>query len=154
MQTMAIFPIKSNPVKRQTIILMKITLLEYYHKFVMGCSIVITNKILHRDIKSQNIFLTTKEEAKIGDFGISKVLEHTRDNLNTLVGTPWYLSPEIIENKPYNLKSDIYALGVLLYEMWALKHPYSSKESIHELAMKIVSAKYEPIPEFYSDALK
>lgn len=88
MQTMAIFPIKSNPVKRQTIILMKITLLEYYRKFVMGCSIVITNKILHRDIKSQNIFLTTKEEAKIGDFGISKVLEHTRDNLNTLVGTP------------------------------------------------------------------
>lgn len=74
-------------------------------------------KILHRDIKSQNIFLTTKEEVKIGDFGISKVLEHTKDNLQTLVGTPCYLSPEIIENKGYNLKSDIYSLGVLLYEM-------------------------------------
>ena len=81
--------------------------------------------ILHRDIKSSNIFLTSNGTIKIGDFGIAKILEGTCDAANTIVGTPYYLSPEVCENKPYNYKSDIWALGCVLYELCALKVHFS-----------------------------
>ena len=77
-------------------------------------------KILHRDLKSQNIFLTKKGIVKLGDFGIARVLSNTRSKAKTVVGTPYYLSPEIIKSEAYSFKSDIWSLGVLLYEMAAL----------------------------------
>ena len=57
---------------------------------------------------------------KLGDFGIARVLSDTKSKAKTVVGTPYYLSPEIIHNQPYSFKSDIWSLGVLLYEMCAL----------------------------------
>jgi NIMA (never in mitosis gene a)-related kinase len=62
-------------------------------------------KIIHRDLKCQNIFLTKDNTIKLGDFGIARVLTNTRDKAKTMVGTPYYLSPEIIDNKAYNFKS-------------------------------------------------
>lgn len=90
-------------------------------------------KILHRDLKSQNIFLTDKGMIKLGDFGIARVLSETKSKAKTVVGTPYYLSPEIIQSQPYSFKSDIWSLGVLLYEMCALMPPFNAK-SLHELA--------------------
>jgi NIMA (never in mitosis gene a)-related kinase len=87
--------------------------------------------------------------AKLGDFGIAKVLQSTVDHAKTIVGTPYYLSPEIIENKPYNFKSDMWSLGVLLYEMCALKPPFNGG-SLHVLAMQIVRGVYSPLPTHYS----
>jgi len=65
-------------------------------------------KVLHRDIKSENIFLDAAGNAKIGDLGVAKVMSSQVDFAKTLVGTPYYLSPELCENKPYNHKSDIW----------------------------------------------
>lgn len=106
-------------------------------------------KILHRDLKSQNVFLTKKGMVKLGDFGIARVLSNTKSRAKTVVGTPYYLSPEIIESSPYNFKSDIWSLGVLLYEMCALQPPFNA-QSLHQLAQKIVSGKFEKLPRQYS----
>ena len=87
--------------------------LEYIHKL----------KILHRDIKTLNIFLTKDESVRIGDLGVAKVLCDTSNFAHTMVGTPYYLSPEMCEEKPYNEKSDVWALGCVLYEICTNKHP-------------------------------
>mmetsp|Transcript_43 Transcript_43/g.7 ORF Transcript_43/g.7 Transcript_43/m.7 type:complete len:84 (+) Transcript_43:459-710(+) len=75
------------------------------------------------------------------------------DNAKTMVGTPYYLSPEIVENKPYSFKSDVWSLGVLLYEICALKPPFDGP-SIHLLALKIVRGNFPPLPPHYSRDLK
>jgi NIMA (never in mitosis gene a)-related kinase len=90
---------------------------------------------------------------KIGDFGIAKVLASTMQNARTVVGTPYYLSPEIVQSKPYNFKSDMWSLGVVLYELCAMKPPFDAP-SIHLLAMKIVRGAYNPIPSSYSSEMK
>lgn len=89
----------------------------------------------------------------MGDFGIARVLNHTREKCKTMVGTPYYLSPEIIDSRDYSFKTDIWSLGVILYEMCALKPPFNA-ESLHGLALKIVRGQYSPIPERYSGDVK
>lgn len=127
-------------------------ILSWFTQICLAMKHVHDRKILHRDLKSQNIFLTKADFVKLGDFGIARVLEHTKDIAKTVVGTPYYLSPEIIENRPYSFASDIWSLGVLLYEMCCLRPPFDAG-SLHELASKILKGKYSPIPSFYSDNL-
>jgi len=110
-------------------------------------------KILHRDLKSQNVFLNKNSIIKLGDFGISKCLENTLEKVQTVVGTPYYLSPEIVENKPYSFKSDIWSLGILLFEMTCLKMPFDAK-SLPLLYVKIIRGNYSSIPLTYSKELR
>ena len=109
--------------------------------------------ILHRDLKSQNIFLTNTGMVKLGDFGISKCLDFTLAKARTIIGTPYYLSPELIQNIPYSYKSDIWSLGVLLYEMTALKMPFDG-DNLPLLALKIQKGEYEKLSNRWSSDLK
>eukprot|EP00742_Colponemidia_sp_Colp-10_P007604 GILJ01008196.1.p1 GENE.GILJ01008196.1~~GILJ01008196.1.p1 ORF type:complete len:643 (-),score=109.38 GILJ01008196.1:299-2227(-) len=128
-------------------------ILDWFVQICLAMKHVHDRKVLHRDLKTQNIFLTSSNMIKLGDFGISRVLEQTKDFARTLVGTPYYLSPEIIEEKPYSFKSDTWSLGIVLYEMATLKHPFDAT-SLHFLALKIVRGVYPPIPAHYSPQLR
>jgi len=128
-------------------------IMMWFVQLLRALDFIHSAKILHRDLKTSNIFLTdSNKKVKLGDFGISRVLEGTTDAAVTVVGTPYYMSPEVCRSEPYNFKSDIWALGCVLYELCMLKHAFESK-SLLGLVYKIVSDHYEPVPDFYSVSL-
>ena len=124
-------------------------IMQYFYQICRGLQYIHSKNIIHRDIKSQNIFLMKNGKLKIGDFGIAKALTETKNNASTVIGTPYYFSPEIINGEPYNYKTDIWSLGVVLYEMCCLKLPFESN-NIAQLSIKIMKGKYDPIPNRYS----
>ena len=93
------------------------------------------NNIIHRDIKPQNILICTNGTVKICDFGFAKALESSA-MICSFKGTPLYMAPEVIYQKPYNESADIWSLGVLLYELYTGKPPYNATEW-NELVRKI-----------------
>lgn len=117
---------------------------------VMGLKALHDLKICHRDIKCANIFLTTKREVKLGDLNVSKVAK--REMLTTQTGTPYYASPEVWKDRPYDYKSDIWSLGCVLYEMITLRPPFKSND-MKGLYKKVVAVDYPPIPGIYSSDL-
>eukprot|EP00756_Hemistasia_phaeocysticola_P032665 Hpha_TRINITY_DN16421_c2_g7::TRINITY_DN16421_c2_g7_i1::g.159005::m.159005/K08857/NEK1_4_5; NIMA (never in mitosis gene a)-related kinase 1/4/5 len=114
-----------------------------------------TKKMLHRDIKGANIFLTSTGVIKLGDFGFSHEYEETVSNAvaGTFCGTPYYLAPELWENKKYSKKADVWSVGVLLYEMLALKRPYTA-QNMRGLMEKVLEGKFPPPPPHYSQDMQ
>ncbi|XP_069496122.1 serine/threonine-protein kinase Nek3 isoform X8 [Ambystoma mexicanum] len=98
-------------------------ILQWFVQLCRGVKHIHDKRVLHRDIKSKNIFLTQHGHVKLGDFGSARLLISAKANACTYVGTPYYVPPEIWENTPYNNKSDIWSLGCVLYELCTLKHP-------------------------------
>ena len=137
---------KSNHFKEEQI-------LEWFVQICLALKHIHDRKILHRDIKCQNIFLMKNGIVKMGDFGIAKILDHTTQLSKTAIGTPYYLSPEICQGKAYNNKSDVWSLGCVLYELCTLQHAFDSK-CMNGLIMKILRSKQNPIPYFYSQNLR
>ena len=128
-------------------------ILDYFTQICLAIRHIHKKKIIHRDLKSGNIFLMKNGFVKLGDFGIAKGFQKTMDKAKTMVGTPYYLSPEILENKPYDSKSDIWALGVLLYEMMTFKMPFNAN-SLPMLSVKIMRGNYIPPPTIYTKDLR
>uniref|UniRef100_A0A8C8FAM4 non-specific serine/threonine protein kinase n=1 Tax=Oncorhynchus tshawytscha TaxID=74940 RepID=A0A8C8FAM4_ONCTS len=128
-------------------------ILDWLVQICLALKHVHDRKILHRDIKSQNIFLTKDGTIQLGDFGIARVLNSTVELARTCIGTPYYLSPEICENKPYNNKSDVWALGCVLYEMCTLKHAFEAG-NMKNLVLKIIRGSYPPVSIHYSQDLR
>ena len=112
----------------------------------IGVAYLHSKKILHRDLKSFNIFLTDNLKVKIGDLGVAKKLEKGKF-ATTFIGTPYYLSPEICNNKEYNNKSDVWAVGCLLFELCTFNHPFEAN-SQGGLVLKIMN---EPVGEISDD---
>ena len=128
-------------------------ILDYFTQICLAIKHIHEKKIIHRDLKSGNIFLMKNGLVKLGDFGIAKGFQKTIDKAKTMVGTPYYLSPEILESKPYDSKSDIWALGVLLYEMMTFKMPFNAN-SFPMLSVKIMRGNYIPPPAIYTKDLR
>lgn len=125
---------------------------KIFIQITIGLTSIHNLKILHRDLKSQNIFLTKDLKVKIGDLGVAKKLTRGRF-AKTIIGTPYYLSPEICEEKPYNEKSDVWALGCILYELCTFRHPFEAK-SQGALILRILNDFPTPIKSSYSENLK
>nr|XP_025978665.1 serine/threonine-protein kinase Nek1 isoform X5 [Dromaius novaehollandiae] len=128
-------------------------ILDWFVQICLALKHIHDRKILHRDIKSQNIFLTKDGTIQLGDFGIARVLNSTLELTRICIGTPYYLSPEICQNKPYNNKSDIWALGCVLYEMCTLKHAFEAG-NMKNLVLKIISGSFTPVSMHYSYDLR
>ncbi|MCJ1475436.1 G2-specific serine/threonine protein kinase [Lambiella insularis] len=108
--------------------------------------------ILHRDLKPENVFLGTDNAVKLGDFGLSKLMQ-SHDFASTYVGTPFYMSPEICAAERYTLHSDIWSLGCIMYELCARQPPFNAKTHLH-LVQKIREGRFDPIPHVYSPELQ
>lgn len=107
-------------------------------------------KILHRDLKCANIFIDNSQTYKIGDLNVSKIAK--KGLVYTQTGTPYYASPEVWRDEPYDTKSDIWSLGVILYEACSLKPPFRAKD-MEGLYQKVQKGAFERIPSKYSDDL-
>ena len=130
-----------------------------------GIAYIHSKKIIHRDLKPKNVLLYAAPPprsgrghglrlvAKIADLGVSRQLGTTAEMANTFYGTPLYISPELCRNEAYNAKTDVWSLGVMLYELAALRPPFFGC-SILELAGAITRGTYEALPAAYSTTLQ
>ena len=128
-------------------------ILKIFIQIVIALKYIHSHKILHRDLKPQNIFITRVGVVKIGDFGVSKCVNNTDSLCETKVGTPYYLSPEIWNNEPYGNKTDIWSLGCILYELCALRKPFLAA-NLNQLLVAVFSGKVDPISQRYSQDLR
>ena len=93
----------------------------------LGIKAIHEKKLIHRDLKPENVFIDNNHKIKIGDFGVSKKLETNRKYAQTIVGTNFYMAPEVIKGEEYNNKIDIWSFGCIIYELFTLKVCFESK---------------------------
>merc|ERR1719240_1391834 len=123
--------------------------LRWFTQGMLALKYIHDRHILHRDLKPSNFFLSKSGSLKMGDFGIAKVLSCTIACARTQIGTPYYLSPEVCQEKPYAWSSDIWAMGCILYELCAAKVPFDAP-NISGLVQRIVRGPIPTVPQTYS----
>ncbi|GLC47162.1 hypothetical protein PLESTB_001387600 [Pleodorina starrii] len=137
-------------IKKQKTRLTEELVWKLYIQILLGLNHMHSKKILHRDIKTLNVFLDEDVNVKLGDMGVAKILSTNTNFAKTIVGTPYYLSPELCEDKPYNEKSDVWALGVVLYECCTQRHPFDA-DNQGALILKILRGKFPPVTGYSPD---
>lgn len=140
-------------VKKKRVILPEQKVLKWFTQSVLAMKYLHGKHILHRDLKPSNIFLMKTGDIRIGDFGISKVMECTNAFAKTFVGTPYYLAPEVISEKPYAWPADVWAMGCILYHLCARKVPFEAS-SLQALGLKVCKSPTPAVPDEYSEPLR
>jgi len=124
---------------------------RYSIQLILGLKTLHDRKILHRDLKCANVFLSKDHsQAKLGDLNVSKVAKN--ELVYTQTGTPYYASPEVWRDEPYDMKSDVWSLGCVIYEICALRPPFRAND-MPGLFKKVQRGVYEKIPQQYSSDL-
>jgi len=114
-------------------------------------------RIIHRDLKPANILIFSDGIFKLGDLGLGRYMSDETFKAFSQVGTPLYMSPEVIRNEGYDFKTDVWSLGCVIYELISLKSPFRTDEkiSIYDLFSKINKGDYPKInDDKYSDIVK
>lgn len=134
------------------------TIVKYFNQITLGLDYLHYNNIIHRDLKPSNILITNNYNLKVCDFNTSKILTDTnfvKSNMHTQIGTPFYMSPECIDNSKYNFKTDIWSLGCILFELMELSIAFETNH-IGKLIIKIHNASYNKFSKrnMYTNELK
>lgn len=128
---------------------------KYFSQICSAMKYMHEKRIMHRDLKPANIFLTLDGTIKVGDLGLSRELSEHTIQAHSKVGTPLYMSPEVLKGDGYDFKSDIWSLGCLLYELAMLRSPFRAEGlNMMSLFQKISNGEYQPLPDTYSEDLR
>lgn len=103
---------------------------------------------MHRDLKPANIFINHNDDLKLGDLGLGRDFSSQTMEAFSRVGTPLYMSPEVLQGSGYDFQCDVWSLGCIGYELCALRNPFkdeTKKMSLYDLFQKIIKADYPPL---------
>lgn len=114
---------------------------------LLGLRHIHARGIVHRDVKTMNLLLNDQGVIKLGDFGVSRQMSEHTMQLQSFYGTPLYLSPELIEGRPYTQSTDLWSLGVVLYELLSLELPFKGN-NLQDIVSQVLSGRYAPLPAF------
>lgn len=109
-----------------------------------------SNRVLHRDLKPQNILLDIKNHAKLCDFGFARNMSTGTHVLTSIKGTPLYMAPELIDEQPYDYTADLWSLGCIIYEMLMGTPPFSTNSILH--LIRLITHEQIQWPTFHSES--
>lgn len=125
---------------------------EYSRQLASALDHMHRKRIMHRDLKPANIFVAMDGSLKLGDLGLGRFFSSQTLEAFSKVGTPLYMSPEVLRGAGYDMRSDVWSLGCVLYELTMLRSPFKSDQqlSLYDLFVRISKGEYPPLPDTIS----
>ena len=128
-------------------------ILDLFTQICLAVEYCHRQRVLHRDLKPQNIFMAAADQVKLGDFGMSQMLDAGDDTAEVTGGTPYYFSPEMVDEQPCGAKADMWALGVVLYQLLTHSLPFGGR-TVEQLFVKVAKGEYERLPARFSPGVR